>query len=591
MDFTIDLPDLDDAEIVDASRFGLDESLEDNTDALNAAIAYCDNVGKYILDIPRGVYYFNAEYPIRLSGLKNFCFNGNGSEFIFSNIEYFRLESCENILVKDIIVDWNWDKLRLATLMKVLRVFECAELKGSGFLEYREDREASETFIDIELPEIEEADADMKFYSMNQYDSVELTPGTEDGKEFWEDSLKVKKIAKGDGGNFLKSNQLRIYPEEGCFSGIKQGDVFLVRHTPRRGCAFMVFDCVNLTYQNVTIYSSTSASFIIRGETHHVRVDSCKICIRPGSNRRMSTDADGFHVVQSKGYIIIENCDFSFMGDDDVNIHDTLGFVLERVGEQRLRLINKPLAASGDDFEFRRPDFSPIGVVLELERFIDEGSGCQLIFKDKIPAEVTENYLLVNKRFDSSNYIIRNNYFHHNRARGLLLQCSHGLVEGNRFEGIQGAAIYVMMETLRGLWYEGVGVKDLVIRNNVFENCNLNDWTSVIDIMAVIPDKKSDFPIFTDISIVQNTFKEFPSGVFYINKSKNVIIQDNTFINQFSRKINKKNRGFIYIKKSSDVLVDNNTWELSDYMPFPGKIEMDQLDPDSGYLANCDGLF
>ena len=551
-DFVVGQPDLASAEIVKASDFGLSENSPDNTYAFMDAVNYSRQFKSSIIEIPKGTYRFSNTHDIDIDSVKNICVNGNNSEFIFSDYGFFRLNNSNHVLLKNIIVDWDWGKDRLASLVRVVNI-------GKDY-----------KFIEFEFPELEQVDTTIVFLTMNQFDPVTLTPGTESGKEYWKNSLLYSRIEKT-----AKPNHLRVYPRKGSFFDMLKGEVFLVRHKPRAKELFGIVDSKHVTFQGITVYSAPGACFLLNGETHHVKIDSCKICLRPGSNRRMSTEADGFHVAQSKGYLIIEDSDFSYMGDDDVNIHDNIGFVANRIDDHSLQLANDYMANKGDFFEVRKPDFSKTGDILELAKVEKTGNGCKMVFKDIIPQYITENYLLQSTKYNSSNYVIRNNYFHHNRARGLLLQCSNGIVENNTIERTQGAAIYVMMETLKNLWYEGRGVDNLVVRNNKFINCNVNDWTSVIDIMAVLPDKESTFPVFTNLVFENNYFKEFPSSVFYINKARNVTIEGNKFESVLPRKTNRPDRGSFYINRSSDINIRNNTWVPSPFIPNPGNVITD----------------
>ena len=566
MDFIVELPDLIGAVTINAANFGISATSSDNTMALNSAIDYCKQFPSSILAIPSGIYRFNNTQTININNMSNFCMDGNNSEFIFSDQGFFRLNNSKHVLLKNIIVDWDWAKQRVASLAKVVDVGNNNE------------------YVEFEFPELQRVDTTLCFDNMNQFDKNSLTPGTEGGREFWKGSLTATKAEKG-----CQTNQLRIFPAAGCFPNMSVDEVFLVKHWPRGESMFIANNCSHTTYQNVKVYSGPGACFLITGETHHFKLDSCKICLKPASDRRMSTEADGFHIVQSKGYNILENCDFSFMGDDDVNIHDLIGFVSSRVDDHSLKLENTSYVGDlGDVFEIRNPDFSKSGDVLELLSITNLKTGCRLAFKSVIPSYVTATYMVLNNRYNSSNYIIRNNYFHHNRARGLLLQCSNGIVEDNKFEATQGAAIYVMMEAIRNHWYEGIGVNNLNIRNNVFQNCNVNDWTSVIDIMAVIPDKNSNYPVFTNITIANNKFVEFPSGVIYVNKAKGVTIKNNTFACFNRRAKNKINRGFFYVNHSSDISIRNNVWTPSPYITSPGYIN---TNPDGDSKPNRASYF
>ena len=93
-----------------------------------------------------------------------------------------------------------------------------------------------------------------------------------------------------------------------------------------------------------------------------------------------------------------------------------------------------------------------------------------------------------------------------------MLQCSHGFVENNRFYRQQGASIYVMLELLHGLWFEGSGVDGLTIRNNIFINCNCANWSSVIDNLQpkLIKLGKNGFRHHTAIGVghIENILRE-----------------------------------------------------------------------------------
>jgi len=267
---------------------------------------------------------------------------------------------------------------------------------------------------------------------------------------------------------------------------------------------------------------------MVSGQSHHIRFDGEKICVRPNSNRYISTDGDGIHIIQSNGYIIIENCDFSAMGDDDVNIHDCHFFVDKKLDEKSILFKNEAYGQKGDIIKIHRCDFSPLSEKLTIDKIEPlENHRTIVYFNEKIPEEIKEGYMLVNKSFGSNYYIIRNNYFHENRARGLLLQCSNGLVENNRFYRTEGAAIFIMLEALVGLWYEGSGVDGLVIRNNTFTDVNCGDWTSCLDMISNIPDKTSDYAPFRNIEIYNNTFKNCSDPVMILEHGSNITVKDN----------------------------------------------------------------
>ena len=113
---------------------------------------------------------------------------------------------------------------------------------------------------------------------------------------------------------------------------------------------------------------------------------------------------------------------------------------------------------------------------------------------------------------DSGNYVISDNHFHENRARGLLLQSSRGLCTGNRFYRVQGMPIRIVMDIVPHLWQEGTGVDGLLVSGNVFDECDYGAWGTQIEISTNINGKPAGGIVFRNIEISRNLFRN-PSGL------------------------------------------------------------------------------
>jgi hypothetical protein len=59
MEYTVDMPDLQNATIVNADEFGMNETSQDNTQALYKAINHCKRFKSSVLEINKGIYMFN----------------------------------------------------------------------------------------------------------------------------------------------------------------------------------------------------------------------------------------------------------------------------------------------------------------------------------------------------------------------------------------------------------------------------------------------------------------------------------------------------------------------------------------------------
>ena len=117
--FYIARPDESTLTTVNASQFGLSTDAEDNTQAMRDAFYYCRFHPNTKLIIDKGVYHFSPEEDIYLNQMDNVLVDANDAEFIFSTPHYFRVYACDNVEIKNLIVDWDWDTLRLGSIVKI----------------------------------------------------------------------------------------------------------------------------------------------------------------------------------------------------------------------------------------------------------------------------------------------------------------------------------------------------------------------------------------------------------------------------------------------------------------------------------------
>ena len=105
--------------------------------------------------------------------------------------------------------------------------------------------------------------------------------------------------------------------------------------------------------------------------------------------------------------------------------------------------------------------------------------------------------------------LIRGCTIRNNRARGVLLG-SRGrtVVEDNHFH-TPGAA--VLLEGDGSFWFEQAGVREWVVRNNCFDNCNFGVWCkAVIQVGAGINEaQRASSRYNRNITIENNTFRIF----------------------------------------------------------------------------------
>jgi hypothetical protein len=312
----------------------------------------------------------------------------------------------------------------------------------------------------------------------------------------------------------------------------------------------------HLSLRNVNIYTFPGIGFITGGDQHHFELLNCRIAPPANERRPITTSADGFHVAQSQGFIRLDQCEFSFMGDDCVNIHDNIHMGVRRVDDFTLVATQIvpwrcPFAA-GDPVEIRNSDFSPTGFSAKLKSSTADykKNETTLVFTQKLPPRIPTDAMLFNRRYGSHNVIIRNCYFHENRARGVLCNSADWLVENNRFFHNQHAAMLLEPDVSPGLWSEGFGARNVVVRGNSFESCNPKG----------AGDGSSPYPLLDGILFEKNQFEETPGPAITATSFRNLIIQNNIVVNNDKSTLAEKMRGGIRAELGTGLWVEGNDW-------------------------------
>ena len=537
---------------VNASDFGVSTAADDNYSAFCKAIEYCKANPNITLKVDGGKYYFRTDKAIMLDGLKNVLIDADGAQFIFENPNYFHIVNCNCIEIRGLGITWNLDVSRLASLVKI-----------------RNASKESHSF-ELEFTELNEVSADIPIMAFTKYDPETLTPGTrQDFKEnyVYQFPGSIKAVEK-TGHNVLKVTH------DGSLDNYTDGEVYLLRHHVYGGNAFNVYNTSNITFSGIKLYAVAGMGWLIENRSEHFQLLGCVIGLDPEhDDNRISTTADGVHIANTNGKFRISGCDFSFMGDDDVNVHDNIATVTDKLDEKTVEIYtNANNFAAGDTAIFSSKGFDRLGFSAEVTSV----EGKKLTFDKELPDYIVKDCIVSNGSIDSGNYVISGNYFHENRARGLLLQSNNGLCENNRFYKTMANPIKVIMDISSGLWLEGTGVNGLVIRNNSFVECNVVEWSAQISISTNIDGKSADSTLFYNITVENNSFDNFYGRLVDASNVSNLKICGNRVNNKGGSY--EARRGRIIIRQScSRVTISNNEYKASVKAPFQRLIEFKNI--------------
>lgn len=537
---------------VNASDFGVSTAADDNYSAFCKAIEYCKANPNITLKVDGGKYYFRTDKSIMLDGLKNVLIDADGAQFIFENPNYFHIVNCNCIEIRGLGITWNLDVSRLASLVKIRN----ASKESHGF--------------ELEFTELNEVSADIPILAFTKYDPETLTPGTrQDFKEnyVYQFPGSIKTVEK-TGHNVLKVTH------DGSLDNYTDGEVYLLRHHIYGGNAFNVYNTSNITFSGIKLYAVAGMGWLIENRSENFQLLGCVIGLDPEhDDNRISTTADGVHIANTNGKFRISGCDFSFMGDDDVNVHDNIATVTDKLDEKTVEIYtNANNFAAGDTAIFSSKGFDRLGFSAEVTSV----EGKKLTFDKELPDYIVKDCIVSNGSIDSGNYVISGNYFHKNRARGLLLQSNNGLCENNRFYKTMANPIKVIMDISSGLWLEGTGVNGLVIRNNSFVECNVVEWSAQISISTNIDGKTADSTLFYNITVENNSFDNFYGRLVDASNVSNLKICGNRVNNKDGSY--EARRGRIIIRQScSRVTISNNEYKASVKAPFQRLIEFKNI--------------
>lgn len=543
---------------VSGADFGFDTEAADNCAAFKRAAAYLAAHPGTTLKLEKGTYCMGKEY-VYFKGLKNCVIDGGGSKFLFNDRNYFRIAGCKNIKLCDFSIDWDASSYHIASLVRIKSVDKNHVVE----FEFVGETDASYAL-------------DMDWGVMFNLDPADLAPGV-NGKGDWDITSRTDDFIKNR--SLTAPNVITAYAPE---LPLVEGEVYLLRHFQYGAEAFGVERSSGVVFEDVDIHMGPSSGFYIQGYTDHIRFTRVNIEPNPDEFERfpISTTADALAIRDTGGHIIIEDCSVGYCYDDIMNIHDNVAYVTEVTAPDKIVIhaSNTTAFNHGDTLAFRRKeDFTALDVsakVIDLKWLPDNERELTLDM-DVQSAGVEYGTIVHDKTTDTAHIIIRNNYFHQARSR-LLLSGSDTLFENNFIYKTQLEPILIGCGIGVGTWAncESEGVDNLIIRNNVFDSCNVKrqrDGTLIAfeATYDMNPSGRLLGEIFTNILISGNRFVDPTGSIVHASNVKNLTVYAN--VTAVTREpyptVLRSSMGKIKItgKYSADSRILGNIWIASEY--------------------------
>lgn len=459
-------------------------------------------------------------HGIQMTDANGVLWDGQNAEFLNHNptVGFLSLLRCSNTVLKDFSIDY-------ATLPFTQGVITKVDV-ANGFFEFRVDD-------GFPLP------VDAHF--VNASERWGMIKNSKGG---------IKKGTKNliPHNRFFELISTRTYKyanQSGNLSGVEVGDYFV--HMARNNGKTLIYNDSgkNLTYLNITGYTSPAGGFNAR-ESESWHVLDCKIKFK--ENRKHTLNADAMHINGGKIGPWVENSLFEGFADDCMNLKYT---------KREITTINSPnqitvrfSVSVGEKMEFYNPrDGVSLGeaTVTAVQNLGGNLFRITLSNNINITNVTNPDHQLADKAYIESrsneSFIFRNNIVRNNRRHGLLIQSKYALIENNLFQNQSTSGIALE----NGVdWGEGFRTHEIEIKNNTFENCGVDteyssdnrSATIIVDFMKLgtpcntsttwCGTQTSNFRGHSNIRILDNRITYNKRGLYL--KNINGLVVKNNFI-------------------------------------------------------------
>ena len=392
---------------------------------------------------------------------------------------------------------------------------------------------------------------------------------------------------------------------------IEVGDRIVL--TIRSGSAIRMNDCENVRIEDVTFLAAPGCAYLgryMRGDNYY------RYTIKPGppppgatESRLVSTCADGLNIAFATKGPTIEDCRFSFMGDDSVNLHGVTFVVVDqpsptevlvawpysreylasvipqRATVRRLRPGNYEVVETAKLKAFtptreRKPEY--LEAIHRVWPRNEKGRGTVFKLSLAEPLSAEPGDFLDIPASNAPNFVIRDCVFEDHRARGLRIMASHGVIERNTFRRLKVSAVTLGAEY--EFWREAGWAEDVTIRNNTIEDVGRDgaihgSGAYVLGAISVFgrTDHRSHLPLWPGnrgIVIEGNTIRDCPAAGIFVAAAKDMQIRGNRLENCFYRPGESAGkarglsvRGPIDVQHAQDVVVEGNEIIETDDVP------------------------
>jgi hypothetical protein len=534
------------AEVINMIKYGLKLNTKENAITyVMKALEEAKNYSSTTIVIAKGRYDFLADMPagysmktykaITIRNLKNLTIDGQGAEFIMhGRTAPFTIDNCENITLTNFAIDWDRPMATQGEFVKV-----------------------TDDYVDLKIDKAQyhyEIEKGKVFYIGKGW----KTDICKDNEMFEKASGKIIPCTHDNSaGNFFNGKATEIVPGTIRFSGPfkwerkpEVSDIITMYHGIYVVSTFNFDKCKDVKMKNVTIYHGGSMG-VIATSTENISIDKVDIIARASKGRLFSNMADGFHLKGCKGLIKIENSEYNGGGDDYINVHNMYCLVNDIINKNTLEVLSLKgtFFAPGDKVWFvnhKTGQRAAMGKVKSIS--LGKGSFytgvLRIEFEENLPEFIGEDDAIESAEWLAEVEIRNNKILKRHRATGIRATTPKRVVIENNYFNTAGTAI--LIEGDFQFWLESGAVENLVIQNNVFDDCLTSgsqfggkwEWgEAVITITPSFrPTSETGLTYHRNIIIKNNQFKFFDFPVLRARSVDNLQFTGNTLTRTYTYK-------------------------------------------------------
>lgn len=516
----VEVPRANPGVVVKAADYGFSTASDKNAAAIARALDACRKLKANRLELAPGTYRCFDEPGVVVRDFTDFTFDGKGAVLVFRRAAEYRcqpqselildkgnvlVQRCLRTRVGNFTMDWDWENDPLGAFVRVVNRHEDAEHGENSYVDL--------AFIDYDRhPKYPEPVPLQKFMAMDECRtrfrqgsgfSFGQTEGHFGAKNEWiaPNVLRIWPGVPMPGRNQNPATGYGFSPKSNLqqVRRFEPNGLYRLQHCYYGKNGLNLDSNVHLTVQDVTVWSCFGMGMVVDGKQHHWLVKNFRVApptqaefaaAYPGKTfrpRPVSSVSDAHHVARSQGTCRYENCRFSLNNDDTTNFHDRFTIAV-RASDKVLDVVNRRgagyfRAVPGAEIELRYPNFAPTGFRAKLMKIV----GNRLHLDRVIPEQRGQCFLVWDRTYGTDRVIMKDCVFEDGGWRNIFSP-SDLTLDGCVFRRTSGMPVRFIADYRSDLWCEGMGATNLVVRNCLFEDCNvLLPKESCISTRCVLP--------------------------------------------------------------------------------------------------------